>query len=142
MTDTLGWRKSFGVIAPSTNTAVQPEFDALRPADVTNHVSRIRIPNMDIRSDVDVKALMEVIRATSMAAVVSVVSADCDQLVMGMSAGISLGRARWQRRAAAPDRGARRREGRHGIGCVPGGAARTRPGDPVHRRHHALPAGR
>ena len=28
MPDALGWRLKFGVIAPSTNTIVQPEFDA------------------------------------------------------------------------------------------------------------------
>lgn len=26
MTDALGWRKKFGVIIPSTNTIVEPEF--------------------------------------------------------------------------------------------------------------------
>ena len=86
MTDTLGWRKTFGVIAPSTNTSVQPEFDAMRPAGVTNHFSRIRIPNMAIRSDAEFEALMDAIRATIMEAVDSVMSADCDYLVMGMSA--------------------------------------------------------
>ena len=44
MTDTLGWRKKFGVIIPSTNTAVQPEYDAMRPLGVTNHVRGFRIP--------------------------------------------------------------------------------------------------
>src|SRR5262249_61386440 len=37
MTDSLGFRKKFGVIAPSTNTSVQPEFEAMRPRGVTNH---------------------------------------------------------------------------------------------------------
>ena len=37
MVDALGWRMKFGVIAPSTNTVVQPEFDAMRPRGVTNH---------------------------------------------------------------------------------------------------------
>jgi maleate cis-trans isomerase len=36
MTDALGFRKKFGVIAPSTNTSVQPEFEAMRPRGVTN----------------------------------------------------------------------------------------------------------
>ncbi|MQG12832.1 MAG: arylmalonate decarboxylase, partial [SAR202 cluster bacterium] len=27
MPDKLGWRANWGVIAPSTNTSVQPEFD-------------------------------------------------------------------------------------------------------------------
>ncbi len=31
MTDSLGYRKKFGVAAPSTNTTVQPEYDAMRP---------------------------------------------------------------------------------------------------------------
>ena len=37
MVDTLGWRIKFGVIAPSTNTAVQPEFDAMAPRGVRWH---------------------------------------------------------------------------------------------------------
>jgi len=31
MTDALGFRAKFGVLAPSTNTTVQPELDAMRP---------------------------------------------------------------------------------------------------------------
>lgn len=31
MTDSLGWRAKFAVIAPSTNTSVQPEYDDMRP---------------------------------------------------------------------------------------------------------------
>ena len=65
-TDSLGWRRKFGVIAPSTNTSVQPEFDAMRPAGVTNHFSRIRIPNMKITSDDEFSALMDAIRDTIM----------------------------------------------------------------------------
>ena len=42
MPDALGWRKKFAVLVPSTNTSVQPEFDSMRPAGVTNHISRIR----------------------------------------------------------------------------------------------------
>jgi len=36
--------REFGVLAPSTNTSVQPEFDAMRPWGVTNHHSRLIIP--------------------------------------------------------------------------------------------------
>ena len=46
MTDALGFRKKFGVIAPSTNTSVQPEFEAMRPRGVTNHFGRIHIPTI------------------------------------------------------------------------------------------------
>ena len=45
MTDALGWRAKFGVLGPSTNTIVQPEFDDLRVPGVTNHYSRIVIQN-------------------------------------------------------------------------------------------------
>ena len=45
MTDHLAYRKKFGTLGPSTNTVVQPDFDDLRPAGVTNHYSRIAIPN-------------------------------------------------------------------------------------------------
>jgi maleate isomerase len=38
--------KKFAVLIPSTNTSVQPEFDDMRPVGVTNHISRIRIPNI------------------------------------------------------------------------------------------------
>jgi len=85
MPDSLGWRRKFGVIAPSTNTAVQPEFDAMRPVGVTNHFSRIAIPNMALRDDADFQALMDVIRANIMDAVDSVMSCEPDSLVMGMS---------------------------------------------------------
>jgi maleate isomerase len=86
MTDSLGWRRKFGVIAPSTNTAVQPEFEAMRPPGVTNHCSRIRIPNMPLANDDDFNALMDAIRGTIMEAVDSVMSSEPDYLVMGMSA--------------------------------------------------------
>ena len=36
MTDSLGHRAKFGVLAPSTNTSVQPEFDAMKPWGVTH----------------------------------------------------------------------------------------------------------
>jgi len=51
MPDALGWRMKFGVIAPSTNAIVQPEFDAMRPIGVTNHFGRIHIPNQPLNND-------------------------------------------------------------------------------------------
>lgn len=35
MADTLGWRRVIAVVGPSTNTTVEPEFEAMRPAGVT-----------------------------------------------------------------------------------------------------------
>ena len=62
MVDSLGWRKKFGVIAPSTNTSVQPEFEDMRARGVTNHFSRVWIPDDPVESDEDFNKLMENIR--------------------------------------------------------------------------------
>jgi maleate isomerase len=48
MTDALGWRRKLAVLEPSTNSVVPPELDAMRPEGVTNHISRIGIPNMPL----------------------------------------------------------------------------------------------
>lgn len=39
--DGLGRRGKVGVLVPATNTIAQPEYEALRPHGVTNHVSRM-----------------------------------------------------------------------------------------------------
>ena len=85
MTDSLGFRKKFGVIAPSTNTSVQPEFEAMRPRGVTNHFGRISIPNDPVRNDDDFNRLMDNIRKTMMHAVDDVMTCEPDYLIMGMS---------------------------------------------------------
>ena len=51
MTDALGWRRKFGVIAPSTNTIVEPDFYRMTVPGVTAHFSRIHIRNQDLSSD-------------------------------------------------------------------------------------------
>jgi len=86
MTDSLGWRKKFGVLVPSTNTSVQPEFDSMRPPGVTNHIGRIRIPNVPLKSDADFSRLIELIVAAQDEAVDGLMSCEPDHLVMGISA--------------------------------------------------------
>jgi len=86
MVDSLGHRRKFGVIAPSTNTSVQPEFDDMRVPGVTNHFARIYIPDNPIGSDADFNKLMDDIRAELMNAVDRVMTCRPDYLVMGMSA--------------------------------------------------------
>ncbi|HEX5318793.1 MAG TPA: arylmalonate decarboxylase [Stellaceae bacterium] len=85
MPDALGWRMKFGVIAPSTNTVVQPEFDDMRPTGVTNHFSRIHIPNAPLRGDDDFTRLIETVRREMMAAIDRVMTCEPDHLIMGMS---------------------------------------------------------
>ena len=53
MRDYLAWRLAFGVTTPSTNTVVQPEYDDMRPPGVTNHLARMVIPDMPIRTNED-----------------------------------------------------------------------------------------
>ncbi len=62
MTDSLGRRAKFGVLAPSTNTSVQPEFDAMRPWGVTNHHSRLIIPDTRVTDDASFMVMMDNIR--------------------------------------------------------------------------------
>jgi maleate isomerase len=86
MTDSLGWRQKFAVLIPSTNTSVQPEFDAMRPAGVTNHISRIRIPNIPLNDNADFDRLIGLIAAAQNEAVDAVMSCEPDRLVLGISA--------------------------------------------------------
>ena len=86
MRDALGWRHRFGVLGPSTNTIVQPDFDDMRPAGVTNHYSRIFTPNADAISNDTFIAGVNLIGANTVDAVGGVMTSAPDSLVMGMSA--------------------------------------------------------
>jgi maleate isomerase len=86
MTDSLGWRLKFGVVAPSTNTSVQPEYDDFRPAGVTNHFSRIVIPDTPVRSDEEFMIMMNNIRGATEAAIDAVMTCAPGYVIMGMSA--------------------------------------------------------
>ena len=86
MVDSLGFRMKFGVIAPSTNTSVQPEFDKMAPHGVTNHMARIHIPDMPVNNDEDFDKLIEVIAEAQDEAVERLKTMQMDHLIMGMSA--------------------------------------------------------
>lgn len=99
MTDVLGWRKVFGVLGPSTNTVVQPDFDDLRVPGVTNHYSRIIVQNPVALSNADFLAGTSAIDAATHDAVRAAMTCAPDYLVLGMSAvtfyGGAEGAARW-----------------------------------------------
>ena len=86
MRDVLGWRRKFGVLGPSTNTVVQPDFDMMRPPGVTNHYSRIFTPNAQAVNNESFMAGATVIGNNTLDAVRSVMTCAPDYLVMGMSA--------------------------------------------------------
>ncbi len=85
MADSLGFRLKLGIIAPSTNTTVQPEMDDMRPYGVTNHFGRLYIPDDPIKNDEDFNQLMSNIRATMEDAARSVMTCQPQRLVLGMS---------------------------------------------------------
>ena len=84
--DSLGYRRLFGVLGPSTNTTVQPDYDDMRPPGVTNHYSRIFTPNAKAISNETFYAGTMKISEGVLDAVRSVMTCEPDYLVMGMSA--------------------------------------------------------
>lgn len=84
--DSLGARMKFGVLGPSTNTVVQPDFDDLRPYGVTNHYSRILVPNRQAVSNETFMAGAWEISNNTIDAVKAVLTCEPNYLVMGMSA--------------------------------------------------------
>ncbi|AZG08307.1 arylmalonate decarboxylase [Pigmentiphaga sp. H8] len=85
MADSLGFRLRLGIIAPSTNTSVQPEMDDMRPYGVTNHFGRLYIPDEPIHDDDGFARLMDNIRASMDEAARVVMTCQPDRLVLGMS---------------------------------------------------------
>lgn len=84
--DALGYRKKFGVIIPSTNTIVEPDFYRMTVPGVTAHISRIHIRNQNLSSDEAFENLLEQIRQEIAFAVERVMTCEPDYMVMGMSA--------------------------------------------------------
>ena len=86
MTTTLGWRKVFGVMTPTINTVVQPEYDAMRPAGVVNHVEGIVTQDRAIGSDKDLDDIIAYIDTGLEDAVKRAMSCRPDHLILGLSA--------------------------------------------------------
>ena len=86
MVDALAWRKKFGVIVPSTNTIVEPDFYRMAVPGVTAHTSRIWIRDQDLSDNDKFEALLEQIRLEIDFSVERVLTSEIDYMVMGMSA--------------------------------------------------------
>lgn len=84
--DALASRLKIGVIGPSTNTVVQPDFDDMRPVGVTNHYSRIIVEDATAISNASFEEGTQAISNNVIDAVRSVMSCKPDYLSMGMSA--------------------------------------------------------
>jgi maleate isomerase len=78
-------QRVLGIVTPSVNTCVQPEFEAMRPPCVTHQISRMWMESVAIHDD---NSFMEVIRAIDRSvepAVDSVMKAKPDHLIVGVS---------------------------------------------------------
>jgi maleate isomerase len=82
----LGYRQKFGVLGPSTNTIVQPDFDDMRPVGVTNHYSRIAIPNDPVNDNESFLKLVDNINKATLDAIDVLRTCEMDYMIMGMSA--------------------------------------------------------
>ncbi|MFI5717622.1 IgiC [Nocardia sp. NPDC051750] len=85
MTDALGWRLKIGVVTPSVNTVVQPEYDDMRPRGVTNHVARIHIRDWAVSDDDDFDGLVRDIDRGVDDAVERVLTCEPACVVLGVS---------------------------------------------------------
>lgn len=84
MTDTLGWRMKIGVIAPASNSVVQPELDQLRPRGVSNQQTRVNIPDTPVGSDDELKLVTQKIRADVEAATDTIMSCTPSAVIMAL----------------------------------------------------------
>ena len=86
MRDFLGWRKVFGVITPSANTCVQPEYDNMRPRGVTNQTARMQGSDVKVTSDADFEKVVNDLFGTMGRALDEVGSCRPDHVILGISA--------------------------------------------------------
>lgn len=86
MPDALGPRLKLGVIAPASNTVVQPEYDAMRPRGVTNQMARVLIPDTPVGTDSEFAAMMAQVRTSIEAALDTAMACSPGAVVLGMTA--------------------------------------------------------
>ena len=85
MPDVLGYRAKFGVLAPSTNTIVEPDFYMMAPPGVTCHFGRIYVADQSLGNDQQAENLLGQIRQSIQQTVREVMTCEPDYLIMGMS---------------------------------------------------------
>lgn len=86
MPDAVGYRATFGVVIPSTNTVVEHDYSVMRPHGVTFHAGRMYIDSPGAADDNAFEGLIQQIRGSTATAVRDVMTCEPDGLVMGMSA--------------------------------------------------------
>ena len=74
-----------GIVTPSVNTCVQPEFEAMRPAGVSHQIARLQMENLTIHDDNDFMSIIQAIDRAIEPAVDRVMRAKPDHLIVGVS---------------------------------------------------------
>jgi maleate isomerase len=85
MPDVLGYRAKLGVLVPSTNTIVEPDFHRMAPPGVSVATGRIFIGNAKMDDDAALEKMIELVSASIARAVEELMTCEPDYLVMGMS---------------------------------------------------------
>jgi maleate isomerase len=86
MPDALAHRLKLGIIAPASNTIVQPELDAMRPRGVTNQMMRVVIPDTPVGSEEEFANMMSAVRASIETAIDGILACSPAAIAMAMSA--------------------------------------------------------
>jgi maleate isomerase len=86
MPDSLGSRLKLGLIAPATNTVVQPECDEMRPRGVSNQMTRVVIPDTPVESEAEFANMMSGMRNAIEGALDAVAACSPAAIVLAMSA--------------------------------------------------------
>lgn len=86
MTQAFGYfRKKMAVLAPSTNTVVEADFNSMAPAGVTFHMGRIYLEDIRMSDNNLFNNLLEQLRKNLPPAIERVMTCRPDCVVMGMS---------------------------------------------------------
>jgi maleate isomerase len=84
--DYYGYRKKFGVLVPSTNTAVEVEYNAMRPEGVITATRPCVIPPFVVSNEAEFVAMVEAISAATDPGLRDLLTVKPDHVVFGYSA--------------------------------------------------------
>lgn len=85
MRDLLAWRFKFGVLTPSVNSVVQPEYDDMRLPGITNQIARMFQEDRPHNSDADMGESVRQIDEELEAATRRIMTCRPDALILGIS---------------------------------------------------------
>ena len=91
MPDINGYRAKWGVITPSTNTAIEHDFNAIGPRGMTFHIGRMYVERPAMGSDEALIQIVAQISQSTRVALRDVLTAKPDYLILGVSAAAFIG---------------------------------------------------